>query len=122
MDISYFNTAEPHDEGAELQLRGPDGELTECYLTVIGMDSKAMNDIRKDAQKAVVDKEYEDVFEALSSAKYASRMVKGWRGMESEGKEIKFTKDMICQFLETAPYLRMQIATFAGNRKNFIKG
>lgn len=122
MDISFFNTVDTHGEGAELQLLGPDYQKTDCYLTVIGVDSKAMATIKKDASKAVVDKKYDSLQEALSSPEYAARMVLDWRGMESDGKELAFDKELLIGFLDKAPHIRAQIAVFAANRANFIKG
>ena len=40
MDINKLYTAESHEEGAEMQVKDENGKQVDCFITVVGQDSK----------------------------------------------------------------------------------
>ena len=116
MDIKSLYTSESHEQGAEMQVIGPDGKKLDCYITLVGTDSKRWREIvRTKMRKMLSDDTDDDSSELLASASI------DWRGFESDGKELKFSKEAIASLFKNAPYISDQADRFIANRANFTK-
>lgn len=130
MDISELYTADAHNDGAEMRVKSPlSGELTECYITVSGLDSKAFRSAEMKGKRKVLaayrDAVAEDNHENLEREVIAETLADatiGWRGFTSNGKELKFSRKSIYELYLNSPNISDQVDTFIANRKNFIKG
>lgn len=115
MNYDELFTKEQHEQGAEMQVADEHGKLLDMSFIIVGVDSKlwrkSFNEFKKNTINEVEDAEAE---------LYASVTI-GWKGVLSEGKELKFTKELMKSFLVNAPYLIKQCDLFVGNRENFTK-
>jgi hypothetical protein len=123
MELGALETAQAHNEGAEMRVRGPDGEYTDFYIMLSGMDSTTWRKAARDVKRKVVEVmsaggEVDIDFEAESLA--ASTI--GWRGLESDGEAVEFNVDTAFSLYKNAPYIQDQADRFMGDRANFIKG
>ena len=115
MDIKELDTRAIHGAGAELQVKDQLGKDTDVYIKVAGVDSKLWREtIKGNARKTGDDK--------LSDNEILAKICLGFRGLESDGKEVPFSYESMLNLLEIAPYIAEQIDRFIGNRANFTKG
>lgn len=122
MEISKLYTAESHETGAEVRIVNPvTGKDTDCYITVIGVDSKTFRSEQRKRQRKALDavrsnKEMpDDEFGLLVESSI------GWRGFESDGKELKFSKKSIKALFDNSPLIADQVDKFIADRANFTK-
>ena len=124
MDIESLYTVEAHEAGAEVQINNPlTGKKTDIYIKVAGMDSKAYRKARhaalREAALKVADGEVDE--DALASNMLAEATT-GWRGVESKGKPIAFSKDKAVDIYLNSPSIRDQVDRFISDRSNFTNG
>lgn len=93
-------TRKAHNEGAEVRIIGHDGKFTDFYILVMGVDSDAWRNRKKEST----------VQETLAD------MTLGWRGIN-----IEFSPEMAKTLYTEAPYIADQVATFFYNRENFTR-
>jgi hypothetical protein len=117
MDIKGLYTVEKHEDGAEIGIISPlDGELTDFYIKVQGIDSKAYRTaVRAYHRKLLADEEG-------GEADLLAAVTIGWRGLYDGKVEVEFTKEKALQLYENSPNIATQIDRFLGDRKNFTKG
>jgi len=127
MDIKSLYTLESHEKGAELNLLSPlDGKPTDCYLTVVGVDSATWREAELNGKRKVLElfkdgdtdqvKNRDIIAETLASA------VIGWRGFEDKGKAIEFDRGFLKDLFINSPDTATQTDEFIAKRVNFIKG
>ena len=123
MDINELFTAEIHESGAEVQITNPTtGKDTDCYITVIGIDSKSFRSEQRKRQRKALDAVRnnksipDDEFGLLVESTI------GWRGFESEGKEWPFSKKNAQSLFDNSPLIADQVDKFIADRANFTKG
>ena len=117
MDISELYTADLHEAGAEMQVKDENGELLDCFLLVVGIDSKLWRKTFNDGKRQLLSGEGENV-----EANVMAEATIGWRGFESDGVELDFSKESILALYVNAPYIAEQVDKFIANRANFTKG
>lgn len=123
MDINELYTAPLHDKGAEVQIKNPiTSELTDCWIKVVGVDSKRFRDSQRKRQREVLDALRDskplndDEFGILVDATI------GWKGFTNKGKEWKFSKANVKVLYKNSPKIAEQVDRFVADRRNFIKG
>ena len=73
MDINKLNTADAHQAGAEMQVKSEKGELLDCYITLVGVDSKTWRNIsKKNRRKVILGEDVDNAKVALQSSDVAS--------------------------------------------------
>ncbi len=128
MELNDLLTKEAHEEGAELNIKDPiTGDPTDFFIMVAGLDSelaqKASIRMRHKAVEALTNKKpitEEDEIQTEIDRLTASTI--GWRGLQSEGKEKKFTSKACADLYARSPWLRNQVDIFQRTRANFTKG
>lgn len=119
MDITSLFTVEKHEAGAELQVVSPlTGEPTEFYIKLAGVDSLRFRNARDEISKKMVEAmregdEYESGVELLVAATI------DWRGLENDGKDMKFSEKRARELYTASPGIAEQADRFIGNRKNY---
>lgn len=123
MEITNLYTAEAHESGAEVRIVNPEtGENTDCYITIVGVDSKTFRSAKRKWQRKALDAIRDnkaipdDDFGLLIDAAV------DWRGFESEGKELAFSKKSLKALFNGAPLIADQVDKFIHDRANFTEG
>lgn len=125
MDIKDLYTAEAHEAGVDVQLVSPKGEPIDAFIKFVGPDSKTYKDTFRWVDKGamLVRSGATDVnVEDYSDAKVYAKLAKDWKGLESDGKPVKFDQKSVESLLENAPYQMPVIKKALAKRENFIKG
>jgi len=125
MELEQFYTLDRHNDGAEIQLKDESGNLTECFLKVVGPDSdiwrEALSEMQRDALMASF-AESKDVSKGERRAKYLSRAVLDWKGFtDKDDKPAEFDQKRVNTMFIMAPYIADQVDKFVGKRENFMK-
>ena len=117
MELNSLYTLEEHESGAEVQIRDPaTDELTDFFITVQGVDSRAYRTALRAFHRSILDNKDGGEIELLAAVTI------GWRGLEKNGKEVKFSQKAAKDLYQNAPAVAQQLDQFIANRKNFIKG
>ena len=115
-----FHTRDQHNDGAEIRLRDGAGDLTDCYLTVVGPDSDEFRRLNQGMQRDALLASFATDTDLRSTAErrafYLAQMVLSDRGFEGEVDQ----KRLEVMFL-MAPYLGDQVDRFIAARSNFTK-
>lgn len=118
MELSDFNTADSHGEGSEMQVRKPDGELTDCYIKLVGIDSPLWRDIVRERQRLSLSASLSGESNDASETDISKATI-GWRGFTDNGDEVEFSTEKAKQLYLAAPYILDQADVFIANRANF---
>ena len=125
MKIEEFYTLDRHNVGSEIQVKDEAGNLTECFLTVVGQDSDAWRDALADMQRDALISSFatqQDRTRGARRAEYLSRAVIGWRGFTGDdGKDAEFDRKRVEVAFIMAPYIADQVDKFIVKRENFMK-
>lgn len=117
MDIKSLYTVEDHEKGSELRIVSPiDGELTDFYIKIQGIDSKAYRKAVRAYHRRLLDNKEGGESELLASVTI------GWRGLEENKEPVEFTKEKAVYLYENSPNIANQLDRFIADRKNFTKG
>ncbi len=126
MDINELYTVEACEKGAELQIVNPiTGEKTDCYIEVMGVDSKAFREAKRQSQRKAVEvakKEDSSLDVDEITAGMLADVTVGWRGFTSKGKAVKFSKKAAKELYANSPDIANQVDLFMSKRANFTKG
>ena len=128
MEFNDLLTKEAHEEGAEVQINDPiTGEPTDLYIKVLGVDSMAFQKSQRLLKNKAVeayskDQKIDEGQEIESEIDELVALTIGWRGLESKGKEKKFTPEACKTLYTNGPGVRNQVDRFISNRANFTKG
>jgi hypothetical protein len=115
MDIKKLYTRDRHNAGSEVRVKDELGNDTDMYIRVVGMDSNAWNSIQLSIGRDHADGKEIETHEILADATI------GWRGVESDGVELEFSRDLVRDLYFSAPYIAEQVNRFIGNRRNFTQ-
>lgn len=116
MDIEELYTAEAHQTGAEMQLKDQTGKDIDCFITVAGMDSKLWRrSFSKHKSKLLSGKDNDSDCEMMADVTIS------WRGFQSGGADVEFSRDNVKALYINAPYIMSQVDLFVANRVNFTK-
>ena len=111
MDINDLYTQDKHDAGAEMRVRGPDGIETDCYIMLVGIDSKKWREILKERAKD----------SAINDNMILAKATLGWRGFTNGDDNFEFSEAAALALYKKAPYIAQQADLFISRRVNFIK-
>jgi hypothetical protein len=126
-----FSKLQVSDDAVEMQLYNPvDGtKLDGVVLQVIGQDSQEYRDAARSILQSAIKKAPKGDITKLGagddeyySAKLKALHIKGWAGIEQDGKPLEYSKENALELVKKYPWLRDQIDAFVGDRANFIKG
>ena len=81
MELSSLLTAEAHSEGAEMRVVDQDGNETDFYITLIGMDSALWRDVLRERQRQMLKSLADDAVIVDSTAESLAKATIGWRGL-----------------------------------------
>lgn len=124
IDIEELYTVDAHEAGAEMCVNDKYGNKTEMFITFVGVDSDKWDDIKREFQAKRVEAISKDDFKLdnkLKAEMIASAAL-GWRGFNSKGVAVEFTKESLVTLLTKAPYIWDQANLFIVARVNFTKG
>lgn len=125
MDIESLYTVVAHEAGAEVRIRNPlTGKLTDIYIKVVGVDSKVYRKAKHKAMRAAaiaMDENGELDDDDLACEILADATI-GWRGMQSKGKSLPFSKKRAKDIYLNSPSIRDQVDAFTSKRANFTSG
>jgi hypothetical protein len=121
MDINLLVTKDVHNEGAEMQVIGPDGKKTDFYIRLVGPDSDKLREIKAAAQRAAIAKLTEGKDSSINTASFIAEATLGWRGLTHADQEIEFSREVAENLYINAPYICEQADKFIAKRVNFIK-
>lgn len=129
-DIAELHTAEAANDGAEMQVRGPDGKPRDCYIMLAGIDAPEWRTRQRTRQRAAIER-------AIAAASGADMQpaptaddvdlddlvaaVRSWRGFTTDGADYECTPDNVRALFTNAPYIRDQADAFIARRSNYIK-
>lgn len=127
MELKDLQTADLHDEGADLRIRSPrDGKPTDLVIRIRGMDSKAWREQqRKNMQKLIEAKAAGKISEVDTFAmdvEMAVAVTIGWEGLQKEGKPYPFNPKNARALYSKSPPLVDQVQEFIAKRENFTGG
>lgn len=129
-DVKLMDYSAAAEVGYEFELKLPTGAGSGAYLTVIGSQSPTVKQYAKRKfqeyqQRMQIAKrkgKEEDISldeaEELAIEAALVRLV-GWRGIEEEGKEVKFSKDKAREILTQHSWIREQIMEESEDILNF---
>lgn len=119
MELNDLFTTPAHEAGAEMRVRDMLGNETDCYLLLVGMDSKAWQNASIKHRRSLIEPDA-DLYEL--KIQFMTDATIGWRGFTDQGNELEFSKEKAEQLYRSAPYIVEQADQFIGNRANFMKG
>lgn len=134
MDLSNLQTAKHADAGADLVLVHPitgealtDDAKKAPTITIKGTDSETFRKLKFDKMKkirALGDKVEDADFETIDKDAIDEiiAMTVGFKNIELDGEQIKFTKESAHELYTSCPWVVDQIRAFIVDRSNFIKG
>lgn len=132
-DLSQFDTVSGANEGANLELRGPDGKrlLTDngkpWTITVCGADS----DRYRKAQRRLTNRRLAQS-QGKRNAKLSAEELEedaiwmlaecttGWFGLVLDGQPLDCTVDNAAMVYTRFPWIKEQVDTFIAERENFL--
>lgn len=120
MNIDELYTLKHHEKGAEMQVRNAEGKELKMYLTLAGVDSKLYRKEKTALSRKIMANRDTDLEDARAES--LAEVTLGWRGFESKGKKLKFSKEQVKKLYINAPYIMDQIDGFIFNRVNFTQG
>lgn len=123
-DIFDLYTVDAHGDGAEMQVKGPDGVKLDMFITFVGVDSDKWDEIQREYRPKQLEalKDSDTRIINRIRAEMMSKAALGWRGVESKGETIDFTVEKLTELFINAPYIWDQANLFIADRVNFIKG
>lgn len=122
MDLASLKTKPLHDAGAEMQVVGPDGQLTDAYITLVGPDSEIWRQVRRRVERKVLAASASGAEADIDLADIIATATIGWRGLESDGEPVECTHEAALDLYANAPYIRDQADRFIADRGNFTGG
>lgn len=127
MEFNSLATAVSHEAGAEVNILSPvDGSPTDFFITIQGADSKAWRRQKKIQATRIIEAKASDSLESLDydlmDAESLAEVTLGWRGLNKNGKEHKFTKKNAVELYRNAPNLVEQLLKFITKHEVFTNG
>jgi hypothetical protein len=123
MELNDLLTTESHGVGAEMRVRGPDGNLTDCYITLVGVDSDLWDKVMTESRDTLIKagKQGRNAIVKIKAGMIADASL-AWRGFTFNGEEIEFSREKALELYISAPYIMTQCDGFIAERANFMKG
>ena len=122
MDIKSLQTKPLHDAGAEMRVKDPNGNETDFYIRLVGVDSAKWRDIKRKLERRTLEASFNGDDADIDAAEYIADATLDWRGLESDGKPVKFSRKNALDLYRNAPYICDQADRFIAKRANFTSG
>lgn len=130
-DIVKTNVAALAEAGFEFEVKLPDGSPTDFFVTVRGTHSPKVKNYSKTVFNKLQlkeqlnkrkNKETEFSLDEAEDMAVESAVVRliSWRGLEEDGKEIKFSEDTARRIMRELDWVRAQVLDEADVAANFI--
>ena len=110
-----MHTRDRHNAGSEVRIKDELGDDTDIYIRVVGLDSGTWNAIQLS-----IGRDHAEGKEIENHTVLADATI-GWRGVESDGVVLEFSRDLVRDLYFNAPYIADQVNRFIGNRRNFTR-
>lgn len=133
LDLAKVNFSEKAEVGYEFELRMPStDEPLGAFIKVRGVDSpkvkaygkKVFREMQvKEAQAKRKGREPDQItIEEAEDLAIESAVVRtiGWRGIEEDGKEVKFSEENAARIYREYPFIRTQVMDESDQLLNFI--
>lgn len=120
MNVDELYTKERHEKGSQMQVKDQYGEPKDMYITLAGVDSTAYKKSETELARSVLADTKGDTL--AMRAKASANITLSWEGFLDNGKELKFSKEIVEKVYYNAPYLMDQVDLFVSKRINFMKG
>lgn len=117
MDIKELYTSEQHEAGAEMQVNDENGKPLDLFITLAGRDSRVWKTAEIEMKRMLY--AGADSVDTMSDA--MAKISLGWRGFQSDGVDLEFTKESVRNLYASAPYIAEQADKFLSDRANFTK-
>lgn len=123
MKLKKYDTVAACDQGAELRLKNPfTGELTDDFITLVGVDSNTFQEAQRrsfDARVAKADatvtkKDLDD-----EGCGILADCTRSWRLKDDDGKDIPFSREAALELYTAYPRIKDQVNAFIGGVANF---
>jgi hypothetical protein len=131
MDLSNLDTTAGANEGAILELRGPDGaplrqaDGSPVTLTLLGADSEQARKARNTATNRYLKTRGKVQITAEASEAdgiaYLAKCTTAWSGIGIGQDETPFSYENAVKLYETFAFIREQADEFVAERANFLK-
>ena len=119
MDIKALETKPLHDAGAEMCVRDASGNETDFYIRLVGVDSDKWRTIKRKLERKALDASFNGDEANIDPAEYIADATIDWRGLESDGKPVPFSRQAALDLYRNAPYICDQADRFIAKRANF---
>lgn len=132
MDLASLDTAEAANQGAVLELRGPDGspilqdDKSPVTITLLGDDSDILTKVNNRHANQYLrggpggSTITAEMTRANEINKFAAATV-GWSGIEVDGEVLKHTDENAKALYRRFGWIRDQVRVFIADRANFTK-
>lgn len=118
-EMEQFMTDRFQSQSQKLYLYLPNGQLSNHYLELIGIDSKVMRQKKKQLFREIAvkvkEKEFTDELQDEFSTKLLASSVIGW----SFSKPCNY--ESVCEFLDKSPIIRDAVDIFINDNENYFK-
>lgn len=118
MELNNLYTLDAHEKGAEMQVIDKHGDLADCYIMLIGFDSRQWEELINRHSEAL----QSELHSNAAKAEMLAGAALGWRGFMSDNVEIDFSIEKVKELFINAPYICDQANKFIAKRANFTKG
>lgn len=135
MDLMDMDTKKAADQGAEMALKGPNGNALRddttgelWTITLLGMDSQAYVQVQKEigdrrlrggvmkmANAPITTEEMED-----EGIRMLVAVTKGWKNLIFKKEPFPFSKENATKLYKDFPFIREQVEAFIKDRANFL--
>jgi len=127
MELGKLDTKTASNAGAEVQITDAAGQLTDIFITVVGIDSDEFRKAEKEMQNRRLKHAQRGGKKSITAEILEDEMIErlarcttGWRGLTDNGKEVVFSYDKAKELYTDLPLLRDQVEEFIGDRENFL--
>jgi hypothetical protein len=130
MDLSNLDTADLANQGAVMELRGPNGapvlqdDETPVSLSLLGADSNALVRLSNAQTNAYLKQGQLKVTAEGAKANeldYLAKATAGWSGIKVDGKDLDCTEENAKALYRRFPWIADQARAFIADRAHFMK-
>jgi hypothetical protein len=131
MDLSTLDTKDTANEGAAMELRGPNGaplfkaDGTPITITLLGKDSDTyVADVNANANRFLKQRGNAVITAEGSKAdaiKLLSKCTVGWDGITVDGAELPWSRENAVKLYNRFAWIKEQVDEFIADRANFTK-
>lgn len=127
-DLKLLDTVSMSEKGVEFKPLDFDGDELGCTFYLKGVDSRQVakaqdrrtREYSKNVFSGATGRKNEIDFTTVDAdIEFCVDAFIGWKEVIWEGKPLEFSKEHVRMLMTQVPFLRDQVTTFVGQRKNF---